>query len=101
MYSPTSYQFYTVYTQCAATLFVHTTRQPNKNQPDLRSHNLFMFYSKIKWVEHTHLAIGADIFICVLIDKDVDPRPDHGSLQGGDSQPLPCDVRESFFLLRL
>lgn len=63
---------------------------------------MFMiFYSKCKLVEDTHLATSADVFVCVLIDKDVDPCIDHGFLQGGAAHPLPCEVSETVFLLGL
>lgn len=47
------------------------------------------------------LAAFADVFVCVLIDEDVDPGIGHGFLQGGAAHPFPYEVRETSLLLWL
>lgn len=49
----------------------------------------------------TDLRAGAGVFFGVLIDEDVDPGVDHGCLQGGDTHPPVCELRESPPLLQL
>lgn len=49
----------------------------------------------------TDLSAGADVFLRVLVDEDVNPGVDDGGLQGGDTQPPVCELRESRLLFQL
>lgn len=55
----------------------------------------FLQNDQMKLLKDADLLADADVFVCVLVNKDVDPCLEHGFLQSWCAHPLPHEVREA------